>query len=89
MAFGNRRAREKTKRSWQVNFQRKFQKRVDVAQKMAPGCPKLGLKGAKMTVIWGGPGAYDGHRREKTNRRENNPPNFRQKWVSCVDVAQK
>ena len=72
MAFGNRRAREKTKRSWQVNFQRKFQKRVDVAQKMAPGCPNLEPKRAQNDGEMGHPGAYDKHRREKTSRREDN-----------------
>ena len=29
---------------------------------MALCYPNLGLEGAKMTMIWGGPGAYDGHR---------------------------
>ena len=72
MDFGNKTARERTKRSWQVHFQQKLQKRVDVAYKVAPGCSNLGFEGAKMTVIWGGPGAYDGHRRESRNRREDN-----------------
>ena len=70
MDLGNKRTTDNDKKSLQNDFRRKCQNRVDVAEKMAPGCPNLGLERAKMTVIWGGPGAYDGHRRESTNRRE-------------------
>ena len=60
------------KTSLNANFCKKCQTRVDVAQKMAPGCPNLEPKRAQNDGEMGHPGAYDKHRREKTSRREDN-----------------
>ena len=54
---------------------------------MAPGCPNLGFEGAKMTVIWGGPAAYDGLLGPSWGHLEAFGPNAWEKWASCVDVA--
>ena len=89
MDLGNTRASNNNKTNLKANFRRKCQKRVDVAQKMAPGCPNLGPERGQNDGEMGHPGAYDKHRREKTNRRQDKFLNFGVRWLSCVDVAQK
>ena len=70
MDLGNHRARDNKKTNLKANFRGKYQKYVDVAQKLAPGCPNLGPERGQNDGEMGHPGAYDKHPRESTNRRE-------------------
>ena len=71
MDFGKERARDSFKSKRKATFPRKCQKRVDVAQKRASGCPNLSPKRAHHQSDVGHPGPYDGHRAASKNRREN------------------
>ena len=70
MDFGKERARDSFKSKRKATFRRKCQKRVDVAQKRASGCPNLSPKRAHHQSDVGHPGPYDGHRAGSKNRRE-------------------
>ena len=79
MDLGNQGAKDHKKANLKAKFRRKCQKRVDVAQKMAPGCPNLrpesGQNDGDMAVIWAtrGPMTSTGGRRqaeEKTTKHK-------------------
>ena len=56
MDLGNNKAKDNNKTSLNANFCKKCQTRVDVAQKMAPGCPNLEPKRAQNDGEMGHPG---------------------------------
>ena len=79
MDLGNNKAKDNNKTSLNANFCKKCQTRVDVAQKMALNCPKLEPKRAQNDGEMGHPGAYDKHRREKTNKKKKEAKQFEKK----------
>ena len=78
MDFGKEMARDSFKSKRKATVRRKCQKRVDIAQKMASGCPNLSPKRAHHQSDVGHPGPYDGHRAGSDNKRKkqrkNNKP---------------
>ena len=94
MDLGTKSAKTNDKTSLEANLTRKYPKRVDVAQNLAPGRPNNDAKRAPMTVIWGGPGPCDGHRRGSTKKETHVKFILISSWhvvasrcLSCVDVA--